>query len=178
MYETSLYSKLLLILFGEYFLIENENPAIFMELHLWTARTPNFLADNFNNRLGFLVESGIIGYQNHYLEVLTQRLAIGHIMFVKKSTQQHNWFSLVIQMISRNTPFGFYSAAKHHILQSLQQSHDDVAKTDDSGTMTGFKYMWIFFCPVMILVVKVFLLEMISSICLWYYKIIIGKFIV
>lgn len=157
-HETSLYTKLLLMLFGEYILIENKDPVVFPELNIWTGRQLDYLSKDFSRKLGVLVESGIYSYQSHYLDLVTQRQAIDQ--FVQKSgfDNKISWFSLVDHMVSKCTSFGLYSPVNYQVSESLGRIYQNKGLV--TGTMEDFRYVWVFYFVLITVVCNVFLVDL------------------
>lgn len=102
--KLSLYTKLILMLYGEYLLIENNDPVVFSETYIWQHGEMSYLWESFSNSLGSLVESGIYGYQQHYQEIINQQIALKHFLALTRFNRKWSWFSLVNKMVSKYTP--------------------------------------------------------------------------
>lgn len=157
-HELSLYSKLLVMLFGEYIVIENNAPATFQELSMWHSYSTNYLGEEFNSRIGSLVESGIYAYQNHYMELTTQHRTMDQ--FLKTEVFNITWskFSLVNQMLSKYTPLAWYSLASNKLSKSLINAYG-IKDQNIVGTMYDFRYVWIFYIGIVIILILEFLWE-------------------
>ncbi len=157
-YDYSLYYKLLLLLFGEYFIVENNDSVLFPELHLWCSRETNYLSDAFSSILGSLVESGLYAYHNHYLDIARQMMALNKFLLINKFNQSWSWFSLVNQMISKNVPFAWYTSANRRLSETLSVDETTMAG-EIVGNMNDFRYIWILYGAVNVLLFMLFLFE-------------------
>lgn len=157
-----LYSKFLMILFGNFFLIENNDPAVFSEIHGWQFSTLTYLAEMARKRTGAITESGIFAYQNHFAEIIFLRQVLDKFRNVSGFNQSWNWYSLVNQMVSKYTPLALYSSASYRLSVSLAKSYGKEGNgLEMTGTMYDFRYIWIFDGSFKIILVCVFFIEIV-----------------
>ncbi len=151
------YSKLVMLLFGKYLLIENNDPVIFSEIYIWQSNSKNCFTEIFNLRLGSIVESGIYGYQNHHLEIFTQRKILAEFLSASRFNYSWNWVSFVYQLISKNTPIASYSSRSYQLSESLANMNekDNMAV----GKLYDFRYVWLFYDVCVLVLLFQFLLE-------------------
>lgn len=152
---TSLNFKLLLMMYGEYTVIENTDSVVDPRLFLWYSKEINYLREICSTIIGSLFESGIYLYQNHYWEIFTQRKALDDFVKISGFDHQWNWFSLVNQMVSKHIPLGWYSSTSYGLANSLLQSNQSEA----TGAMKDFRYVWIVYGCLSLLTTIGFLLE-------------------
>lgn len=136
-YQLSIYHKLLYLLYGEYLLIENNEPVVLVHLHIWYIDDMNYLGDLFNKRIASLSESGIHAYQKHYFELINQLHALKQ--FLRTNNFNESWgFYLANAMVSKYISLGWYTSASRRLSELFinGQNNDGIAK---SGSMTDFR---------------------------------------
>lgn len=156
-HKSSLYTKLLLMLFGEYFLMENNDQIVFSELHFWYSPKNNLLQDLFFSRLASLDASGIYAYHNHIHEFLTQMKVLDFFRLNVKLNFSLSWFSLVNILIPANSRLGWYSATSYKLAESLSKTYEIDSRT---GTFKDFNYVWILYGVFIMPIILLFIFEM------------------
>lgn len=140
---TSTYTKLILMLFGEYLVFENNDDVVFSELYVWYSYEMDCLGNIFSKKVGSLVESGIYTYYYRYDEIANQIYVLQ--TFDSVTRLNRNWtFSLVHQLISTHTPSVWQTSASKRLREFLTYS----LETDEfamAGTMNDFRYVWILY---------------------------------
>lgn len=154
----SMYSKLFVMLFGEYLLIENNEPVVFQELHLWFSTGVNYLNEIFNRKISSLAESGIQEYQNHYKQMITQRRALNTFLKISRFNQSWNMFSVVNQALAKHTHLAWFTSGSRKLSESFFNAYRN-EREDFTGTMTDLRYVWKFYAALVLLFPIIFVLE-------------------
>lgn len=136
----SLYSKVLLLLYGEYTLVENKDTTLFSEMYVWLSIDRNYLMEVLNVKLSALVESGIYNFQNHYLILKSQLEALNE--FLKESKTNSSWsrFSLVTKLVSNQNSMGASFKT-----EDLEYFGDSKRNAYISATLGDLKVAWIIY---------------------------------
>lgn len=157
-FQTSLYSKLVLLMFGDYILIENKEPVVFPELHQWFSRQNTYLMDIFTVKISAIVKSGLYNYQNHYLEIIAQRAALDK--FLEENQIDFTWskFSMVDQIVSKYTPLGWVSSGNSRLSSSFATGN---STTKTNGEIKNFRFIVIIYVIMVIALSGIFCAEVI-----------------
>lgn len=166
-FQTTMYSKLLLLVFGDYILIENSDPVIFPELHQWFSRKRTYLSEAFDRKIGSLTESGLHAYQNHILEIFTQRAALLYFLEGSQFNQSWNWFTMINQVVSKNTPLAWYSAGSRRLVASFTEMHQNKGF---GLRLEIFIFFFVSYAVAMIFIVWIFLFEVSCCKCFSSFK--------
>ncbi len=152
--KATIYSKLLLMLFGENIVEENTDHIIFPRLSLWANFQINRFQETLHLNLGYIIESG-----NHYREFVAQRLALRNFLLARNTNYKGSLVSLLHIMISKNSQLGWSLASYNILSRSLSSSRDEYDVTKPA-TISDFRYIWISFGALQLFEMLSFVIEL------------------
>ncbi len=147
--ELSFYSKVLLLLYGQYKLIENKDSTLFPEMYVWFSEGRHYLMETFNVKLSSLIESGIQNYQNHYLILRSQLKALDEFLKASKTDRSWSRFSLVNKLVSNQNAIGVSFEANNFELLFADDNSKQIIEY--SASLYDLKVVWVLylFCIMM-----------------------------